>query len=313
MIERKGELTASFRDLLRPLVNTMPAVKPRFREIQESDVEAIADLLTSGFVHRSRQYWLLGLRRQGLRSLPQDAPRYGYLMENDGKPVGCLLLIYSTKLIDGEASICCNVSSWYVDPEFRNYAALFASMTQKRKDVTYFNVTPALPTWPILEAQGFQAYCRGLYFSFPALSRSGRGMLVEAVTPDTASHAGLQDDELAMLKRHAGYGCLSLVCRTADETIPFIFFSLRKRRGIIPLPALQLAFCHEIADYVRCAGALGRYLLRRGSPVVILDANGPIAGVAGLYSEARGRKYFKGPCRPRLSDLADTELAIYGM
>ena len=291
----------------------MPAVKPRFREIQQSDVEAIADLLTRGFVHRSRDYWMLGLRRQGARSLPPDAPRYGYLMESDGKPVGCLLLIYSTRTIDGQATICCNVSSWYVDPEFRNYAALFASMTQKRKDITYFNVTPAAPTWPILEAQGFQVYCRGLYFSFPVLSRNGRGMRVEAVTPDTVSVAGLSDDELSMLKRHAGYGCLSLVCRTADEVLPFVFFPLRKRRGIIPLPALQLGFCREIADYVRCASAIGRYLLRRGSPVVILDANGPIAGLVGIYSEARGRKYFKGPGRPRLGDLADTELAIFGM
>jgi hypothetical protein len=290
----------------------MPA-NPRFREIQESDLEAIADLLTRGFVHRSRQYWMLGLRRQGARSLPLDAPRYGYLMESDGQPVGCLLLIYSTRMIDGHATTCCNVSSWYVDPEFRNYAALFASMTQKRKDVTYFNVTPALPTWPILEAQGFRIYCRGLYFSFPVLSRNGRDMRVEAVTPDTASIAGLPDGELETLKRHAEYGCLSLVCRTAGEVIPFIFFPLRKRRGIIPLPALQLGFCHEIADYVRCAGAIGRHLLRRGSPVVILNANGPISGLAGLYSEARGRKYFKGPRQPRLGDLSDTELAIYGM
>ncbi len=99
----------------------------------------------------------------------------------------------------------------------------------------------------------------------------------------------------------------------ADEVIPFIFFPLRKRRGIIPLPALQLGFCHDISDYVRCAGAIGRYLLRRGRPVVILDANGPVAGLAGVYSEARGRKYFKGPGRPRLGDLADTELAIFGM
>lgn len=291
----------------------MPAVKPRFREIQESDVEAIADLLTRGFVHRSRDYWMRGLRRQGARSLPQDAPRYGYLMENDGKAVGCLLLIYSIRTIDGQAAVCCNVSSWYVDPEFRNYAALFASMTQKRKDVTYFNVTPAVPTWPILEAQGFLAYCRGLFFSLPAVCRSGNDMRIEIVTPATAAIAGMPDDELAMLKRHAGYGCLSLVCRTAEESIPFIFFSLRKRRGIIPLPALQLGFCHDIADYVRCAGAIGRYLLWRGRPIVILDANGPVAGLAGIYSEARGRKYFKGPHRPRLGDLADTELAIFGM
>ena len=120
----------------------MPAVKPRFREIQESDVDAIADLLTRGFVHRSRQYWIRGLRRQGARSLPPDVPRFGYLMESDRKPVGCLLLIYSTKTIDGTTTICCNNSSWYVDPEFRNYAALFASMAMADSSSIFRNWPP---------------------------------------------------------------------------------------------------------------------------------------------------------------------------
>jgi hypothetical protein len=116
-----------------------------------------------------------------------------------------------------------------------------------------------------------------------------------------------------MLKRHAEYGCLSLVCRTDEIVLPFIFFPLRKRRGIIPLPALQLGYCRSIADYIKCAGAIGRYLLWRGKAIVIIDANGAVEGLPGVYSEVRGRKYFRGPHQPRLGDLADTELAIYGM
>ncbi|WP_213740797.1 acyl-CoA acyltransferase [Bradyrhizobium sp. dw_411] len=291
----------------------MPAAKPRFREIQAGDLDAIGDLLTRGFQYRSRDYWMRGLRRQGTRPLPPGEPRYGYLIENNGAPVGCLLTIYSSKTIDGETATCCNVSSWYVDPEFRNYAALFASMTQKRKDVTYLNVTPAVATWPILEAQGFKAYCRGFYFSLPVLARGGRGMTIEAVTAATASVEGLPDEDLEMLKRHAEYGCLALVCRTAQATLPFIFFPLRKRRGIIPLPALQLGYCRSIADYIDCAGAIGRYLLWRGKPVVVVDATGPLAGLPGIYCDLSRRKYYKGPHEPRLGDLADTELAIFGM
>ena len=313
MIERKRERTSPLVDLLRPLVNSMAAVKPRFREILESDLDAIGDLLTRGFARRSRQYWMNGLNRQGARPIPEGAPRYGYMLEYQGTPVGCLLLIYSIKMTNREAATCCNVSSWYVEPAFRNYAALFASMAQKHKDVTYFNVTPAVATWPILEVQGFVSYCRGLYFSFPALSRCGRGTTVEAVSQDTTFIADLPATDLAMLRRHAEYGCLSLVCRTDEAVLPFIFFSLRKRGGIIPLPGMQLGYCRSIADYVKCARAIGRYLLRRGKPIVILDADGPVTDLVGIYSEARGRKYFKGPHRPRLGDLADTELAIYGM
>jgi hypothetical protein len=290
----------------------MLAAKPRIREILPGDLDAIGALLTRGFVHRRPEYWRRGLHRQSTRPLPADTPRYGYLMENQGVAVGCLLMIYAEKVIDGETATFCNVSSWYVDPLFRNHAALFASMTQKRKDVTYFNVTPALATWPILEAQGFKPYCRGLYFSVPALSRSGRGMMIEAVTPDTRSITGLPDTDLQMLTRHAEYGGLSLVCHS-ETPLPFIFFPLRKRRGIISLPAMQLGYCRSIADYVSCAGAIGRYLLRRGRPLILVDANGPVAGFPGVYSEARGRKYFRGQHQPRLGDLADTELAIYGM
>jgi hypothetical protein len=296
----------------RSLVNMMPAVKPRSREILQSDLDAIGDLLTRGFAHRAREYWMAGLRRQGARTLPPDTPRYGYMLENESVPVGCLLLIYADKVIGGETRTFCNVSSWFVEPAFRNYAALFASMAQKRKDVTFFNVTPAPPTWPILEAQGFEPYCRGLYFSWPMFSRSERGIRIEAVTAETRGVENLPATELEMLKRHAEYGCLSLVCHAAKDALSFIFFPLRKRRGI-PVPALQLGYCREIADYVRCAGALGRYLLRHAKPIIVIDANGPVPGLPGIYTELRGRKYVKGPQRPRLGDLADTELAIYGM
>jgi hypothetical protein len=290
----------------------MFAVKAQVREILESDLDAIGDLLTKGFVHSRREYWRRGLQCQTKRLLPSGVPRYGYLIESQGVPVGCLLLIYSTKLVNGEAAIFCNLSSWYVDPAFRNYAAVFAAMVQKRKDVTYFNVTPASSTWPILEAQGYLAYCRGLYFSVPALSPSGREMAIEAVAPHTRSVSGLANEDFELLKRHADYGSLSLVCYAGECTFPFVFFPLRKRRGV-PLPGMQLGYCRSIEDYVRCAGAIGRYLLLRGKPLVVVDANGPVAALPGIYTKARGRKYFKGPHQPRLGDLADTELAIYGV
>jgi hypothetical protein len=313
MIEQKYEVTSPFEDIFSFIGKPMLAVKPRIREILESDLDAIGDLLTRGFVYRKREYWLRGLRRQATRSLPSGVPRYGYLLENQGVPVGCLLQVYSTRIVDGEAVLFCNLSSWYVDPAYRNFAAMFASMSQKRRDVTYFNVTPAAATWPVIEAQGFLPYCRGLHFSAPALSPGGRGMTIEAVAPDTLVVKGLPGEDLELLKRHAEYGSLSLVCHIGGSVLPFVFFPLRKRRGVIPVPAMQLGYCRSIEDYVRCAGAIGRYLLRRGKPIIIADANGPIAALPGIYTEVRGRKYFKGPHQPRLGDLADTELAIYGL
>ena len=148
----------------RPVISTGKTsvihTKVRCREITESDVDAVADLLTRGFVGRSRGYWIQGLRRQAFRPVPDGYPRFGYMLDNDGTPVGVLLLIYTARKSGEETAIQCNLSSWYVDPAYRNYAPLLTKIAQRHKDVTYLNISPAPWTWPIIETQGFRAYCQ---------------------------------------------------------------------------------------------------------------------------------------------------------
>jgi hypothetical protein len=43
-----------------------------------------------------------------------------------------------------------------------------------------------------------------------------------------------------------------------------------------------------------------------------LHVNGRMKRLVDLHRELIGRKYFKGPQCPRLADLSDTELVIYG-
>jgi hypothetical protein len=290
------------------------ALKPqiRCREISEADLEGVAELLARGFYGRSRDYWLQGLRRQAARKVPQGYPRFGYLLDHEGRPAGVLLLIYSLRGSDDETAIHCNLSSWYVEPAFRNYAPMLTSVAQRHKEVSYFNISPAYWTWPIIEAQGFRTYCNGLFFSFPALSRKVPGATIETISADAQSIVGLPAADAELLIRHAAYGCTSMVCRTADGAFPFVFLPMRIRRGWISPPAMQLIYCRDIAEYVACAGAIGLALLRQGRISVLLDANGGVPGLTGFHTEKRGRKYFKGPHRPRLADLSDTELVLYG-
>jgi hypothetical protein len=290
------------------------AQKLRCREIAETDIDAVADLLTRGFAGRSREYWMQGLRRQAAREVPDGYPRFGYMLDQDGQPVGVLLLLYTSRGNGGgEPTIHCNLSSWYVDPAFRNYASLLTRIAQRHKEVTYLNISPATWTWRIIEAQGFASYCSGLFFAVPALSRTAAGMTVETISPDARTIEDLSDTEVELLTRHARYGCLSLVCRTpSGGAFPFILLPMRIRRGWIAPPAMQLIYCRDIAEFVDCAGAVGRALIRHGKFSVLLDSNGPVSGLTGFYSSARGRKYFKGPRQPRLADLTDTELVLYG-
>jgi len=285
--------------------------KIRCREIAAGDVEAVADLLTRGFPARPRSYWRDGLMRQAARAVPSGYPRYGYLLETASAIVGVLLLMYSETGSDADTRLTCNVASWYVEPEFRNQASLLSAIALKHKNVTYLNVTPAQQTWRILEAQGYKRYCNGLFFALPALS-SGNGTIA-TIGPASAKPDDLSAGEFDLLQRHAAYGCLSLVNRVPQGAMPFVLAPFRMRQGRIGLPAMQLIYCRSVDDFVASAGAIGRFLLRRGKPLVIIDSNGRIPGLAGIYSQARGQKYFRGPNPPRLGDLADTEFALYGI
>jgi len=77
------------------------------------------------------------------------------------------------------------------------------------------------------------------------------------------------------------------------------------------MPFVYLAYCRQLDDFVRFAGPLGRFLAWRRFPLVVLDANGPIGRLIGWYSDGFP-KYFKGPDRPRLGDIAYSERVMFG-
>jgi hypothetical protein len=293
------------------MVNGDQTVSPpttRCRQIADADLPGLAELFKRGFGTRRALRW--GHRawaRLTARATPPDTPRYGYALESDGRLVGAILLIFAAT--PGDGAIRANVSSWYVDPAFRGYAPLLVSQALKRKDVTYLNISAVRHTWPILDAQGYHRYSNGIFVTLAALQRAGADrarLLAGAARPD----APFEPFERDLLREHAAYGCISLWCETAERAFPFVFRP-RRVKGIIP--CAQLIYCRDVADVVRFAGQIGRFLALRGRPFVVIDANGPIAGLPGRYFDDTMPKYYRGPARPRLGDLAGTETALFGV
>jgi hypothetical protein len=287
------------------MASPVPAL--RCRQIVEDDIENVATLLARGFPNRNRAFWLAAFRQLRRREPPSGLPKYGYLLESDGVPVGALLLICSQIRTATEVIRRCNVSSWYVEPDFSAYASMLAGMALRHKDVTYLNVSPAPHTRPIIEAQGFARYCDGIFVAVPMLSGLFGGERVNILDGKRRPAATFDPLDQEVLSQHAALGCISLWCETAERAYPFVF---RPRLVRAVIPCAQLVYCRDIADFVRFAGPLGRFLAARGRPLVILDANGRIPGLVGFFSRASAPKYFKGPQRPRLGDLAYTESAL---
>jgi hypothetical protein len=289
-------------------VEAPAALKIRCRQITGADLDGLAGLLERGFApRRTRAFWRHVLAGLQARAVPAEMPRYGYLLENDGVPVGTILVIFATA--PGSDALRANVSSWYVEPAFRSYAPLLVGQALKAKHITYLNVSAIRQTWPILEAQGYQRYSNGIFVAAPALQRSG-GEAVRLLTMDERPDAPHEPFERDLLVEHAAYGCVSLWCVTRERAHPLVF---RPRVVKSVIPCAQLIYCRDVADVVRFARPVGRFVARRGRPFIVIDANGPIEGLLGRYLEGTSPKFFRGPVRPRLGDLAYTETALFGM
>ena len=286
------------------------APKIRCREIEPGDVAAVGALLARGFPNHDRDFWHHALDQLMRHEPPRDFPKFGYLLQTGGVPVGALLLICSTMREGDTVGPRCNLSSLYVEPTYRVYAPLLVSHALRHKEATYLNVTAAPHTWPMIEAQGFSRYSEGIFVSVPALSRSPPGEKPVVFPASLEPTVPFDPFEQDVLRQHAEHGCISLWCVQGGHAYPFVFRP-RLAKGIVP--CTQLIYCHDIADFARFAGPLGRYLALRGRPIVITDANGPIAGIAGMFFRGSMPKYFRGPQRPRLGDLAYTEYAILGI
>ena len=282
----------------------------RARKITASDIEGVASLLARGFKRRPRQYWLRALERLSAHPTPIGFPRYGFLLESDGAPVGVILLIFSMISAGDVRKPRCNVSSWYVEPAYRGYASLLISKALKDKSVTYLNISPASHVQRIIEAQGFTRYNGGQFVIFPTLARVPSNNTGTVHEVDVDPSARFEPFERELLLKHSEYGCMSLWCRTVDRAYPFVFLP-RIVKGCIP--CAQLIYCRTIEDFVRFSGTIGRFLLLRGRPLVIMNSNGSINGLFGKYFEGASPKYFRGPEQPRLGDLAYTEAPMFGL
>jgi hypothetical protein len=202
-----------------------------------------------------------------------------------------------------------NPSSWYVEPAFRSYASMLTSQALRHKDVTYVNLTAVPHTRPILQAQGYTCYASGMFVTALPPHLFARAPGTRIVPAHAKPHAPFEASERQLLLDHAGYGCTALWCETDERAHPFVF-RLRAPKGI---PLAQLVYCRDVADCVRFIGPLARHLTLRGRPLLIMDANGPVPGLVGKYLDQIMPRYFRGPLRPRLGDLAYSEIAMFGV
>jgi hypothetical protein len=265
----------------------------RCRQIVPSDLDGIADMLARGFPRSRRETWMRGFQRWDRLPAIAGVPRFGYVLDGGFGPVGVILLISSLR---GE-HIVTNLSSWYVEPQWRVHSTLLVSLATKLKHVTYLNASPAPHTWKTLQAQGFAPYNfgRSAVFALP-----GRGAVSDTIADDLP--------EAQLLRDHRAMGLTVLTVKKDGITSPFVLQPRRLDRP--PVKMMDVLFCRGAEDLNRCAPALARHFLPRGVMGFLID--GKVEGMFSRYVEGKEPRYYKGPWRPTLGDLAYTEKVLFG-
>jgi hypothetical protein len=286
----------------------------RCRQIVLADLGAVAELLAEGFPRHDLSYWVTALRYLKERKSPEGFPRFGYVLANGNQAVGVLLLIFSFGTSGRTESLRCNVSSWYVAPEFRNLAPLLVVQALRHKLATFINTSPAENTLPTIEAQGFQRFCSGVFVSAPALRIGAWGGKVIRLADTSRPQDYLPASEVELLRDHDARGCLGMILQAHGDSYPVVF-----RRRLIKhrfrhawLPCAQLIYVRDMESIVRFSGLFGRYLALRGMPFVLIGANRAIGKLPGRFYDNKSSMYYRGPVKPRMGDLAYTEDALFG-
>ena len=288
---------------MAPPSSTKPV---RARALSHADKDQAIACLLRNFPERDEAYWRRGWERLAARERFVDLPRFGHCLESDGVIVGVLLMIYSTRGEGANAAVVANLSSWCVDVPYRAFSGGLTAAATQNKAVLYLNISAAPHTWRGVEAQGYRRYNAGQHVFSPLLAKRAPGARARMFDANMAPSA-LEDGERALLADHARLGCKTFVVDCDGRSHGFATIGDRVLRGMIKCE--QVVYCAGEETLRRFAGVIGRDLRLR---LMIVDANGPIAGLPGKFIAGRNRKYAKGPIQPTLGDLAYTELVYFG-
>jgi hypothetical protein len=279
----------------------------KIRPLEDSDQQSVVTLLTEGFMRRNYNYWMNCWRYLQSQFVPSDQPRFGWGMEQEGVLVGVILNLWRPQERCMAGRPVANLSSWYVKPEYRSFAAMLLARASRDPNVTYLNVSAAKPTVKICEAFGFQMYSRGQALAIPLLSVGKSSSKVFRFGTQAARLSKVQTD---LVESHLAFGCVALVGEIDGQQTPLLFVK-RKVRGYIP--ALQLIYTENDQVIRRLIHSLGFELLKLGQIFVILDADEKLDYAVSKFFADTGARYFKGPAKPRAGDMSYTEIPAFGL
>ncbi|WP_165838722.1 acetoacetate--CoA ligase [Roseicella frigidaeris] len=242
-----------------PGVVAKAAGAPRIRPVTPADLEPLARLLAAGFGES-------GIGPAQWRHLfgppwPDDGGSWGWLLTVDEAIVGVLGTVRARHPLRGDAPLC-NLSSWYVHPDYRGWGSALLVAALGEADATWTSFTPSSLSLQALAALDFRRLDTARIFLPPlahAETLAAPGLRIDCAP---ATVRGLLDPaERQVFDDHAPFDCLQMVARDATERA---YLVLKRRRDPLPggLRRLPLRVAYSELLYCSAPALLARHLER---------------------------------------------------
>jgi hypothetical protein len=274
------------------------------REISFEALETTLPILSRGFPGMRRGGWAAAIERLRRFGAPEPARCAGYMLEEKGRDVGVILTIPSSRPGDppGEDRIV-NLSSWYVDPDYRWRAPHMLKAVTASETTLYTDLTATPPVRTMIERFGFRGWTEGtLVFAIPQFAigpvRGAHVVPLLDLPPD--AFAGPMR---AMLEQHAALDCIVGGLWDGTELHPVIF----SRKNYHGIPVARLIFADDRATIFAHLAAISRFLLREKMLLLAINGNRSERVAGSIFTRRSAPAFYKGARQPGSCDLAFSE------
>lgn len=217
-----------------PSVRTQSS-DPQIREVSPGEVDGLGRFLRAGFGHIDERVWL-GMFQYAWIA---EKPNLGLVIHAEGRIRGFLGTIYATRRVNGKTGLVCNLSSLYVEPDYRTWAPMLMAAAVRDESVSYTALTPGRNFLHIAKAMGFEPLDRSRLFLPPLTNSLTLRPGSEIVSDPESVRSRLAEPERRIFDHHRPYDCLQLAVQERSEATLLI----AKRRVLRGVPVSELLYC----------------------------------------------------------------------
>jgi len=193
----------------------------------------------------------------------------GYVLEDQGRIVGMLGMLFSERIVHGQERSFCNLHSWMVDENHRGHSLLLMRPALKLADCTLTDFTPTSDVCRISKRLGFVELESALRILLPAAGRRREARGIELIDDVEQISQQLNDTDTQILNDHRLPHLQHMLVRIGSDDC-YIVFS-RVERHI--LPYCHIHYVSNKPLFHRRSAAIRRQLMKTtGGRFTAIDA-----------------------------------------